>query len=67
MSIESIEVKSISGREVELWIDSEGDLAVFLYALKSDGHDQNMGAWFGKDEATKIRDFINKYLEQATR
>lgn len=67
MTMESIEVKAISGRKVELWIDSEGDLAVFLYAIKSDGHGRNMGAWFGKDEATKIRDFINKYLEQATR
>lgn len=65
MTMESIEVKAISGRDVDLWIDSEGDLAIFLNAMGRE--QQNMGAWFGKDEATKIRDFINKYLETATR
>jgi hypothetical protein len=63
--MEGIEVKAISGREVELWIDSEGDLAIYLNLMGRE--EQSLGAWFGKEEATKIRDFINKYLEQATR
>lgn len=63
--METIEVKAISGRDVDLWIDSEGDLAIYLNCM--DREEQSLGAWFRKDEATKIRDFINKYLEQATR
>lgn len=65
MTMEFIEVKAISGRDVDLWIDADGDLAIFMNSMCREQH--NMGAWFGKEEATKIRDFINKYLEQATR